>query len=94
MITKEEIKHLADLARIEAPENELDRLTSQIDSILNYVGQINKAVSGEIKKEAGDLRNIMRSDMVTVEPGEYTEAILANAPQKEGKYFKVKKILQ
>lgn len=93
MITKEEVKHLAELARIDVSDGELDHLTSEIDSIIGYVGQINAVSTGEIKKEAGILRNVMRDDEVLNEPGQYTEDILKNAPQREGNWLKVKKIL-
>jgi len=92
MITKEEIKHLADLARIEVSENEAEKMTSEIDSILGYVGQIQN-ISGEEIKEIPKLRNVMRDDVITNSPGQYKKEILENAPFTEGEYIKVKKIL-
>ncbi len=92
MITTEEIKHLATLARIELSEGEVEKMTSDIDSILDYVGQVQK-VSGEEKRETPVLRNVMREDKVTYTKGQYTEKILANVPSREGDYVKVKKIL-
>lgn len=92
MITKEDIKRLADLARIEVSDSEAEGLTSQIDVILDYVGQI-QGSTGDIKIETPKLRNVMRDDVVTNIDGEYTEKLLNNAPAREGKYLKVKKIL-
>lgn len=93
MVTKEDIKNLADLARIEVSEDEAESLTSQIDSILGYVGQIqNMQMEGD--STVPKLRNVMREDIVTHKDGEYTEELLSNAPQRDGKYFKVKKILE
>jgi aspartyl-tRNA(Asn)/glutamyl-tRNA(Gln) amidotransferase subunit C len=92
MITKEDIKDLADLARIEVSDSEAEGLTSQIDSILGYVGQIQNS-TGDIKAEVSKLRNVMRDDFVTNGSDEYTEKLLNNAPSREGRYFKVKKIL-
>ncbi|MBI4155886.1 MAG: Asp-tRNA(Asn)/Glu-tRNA(Gln) amidotransferase subunit GatC [Candidatus Zambryskibacteria bacterium] len=92
MITKEEIKHLAQLARISVSEGEAEKMTSEIDSILEYVGQI-KDISTENIEETPTLQNIMREDTVTHSPGEHTKAILSNAPSREGNYIKVKKIL-
>lgn len=91
-ITKEDIKKLADLARIEISDQEVDKLTPEIDSILDYVGQIKNAV-GDVEKLVPKLRNVMREDNPTNKTGEYTEDILNNAPAREGKYIKVKKIL-
>ena len=92
MITTEEIKHLADLARIEMTEAEAEKMTKEVDAILDYVGQI-KEVSGNSERVLPKHRNVMREDVVTNKTGEYTEAIMKNAPAREGKYFKVKKIL-
>lgn len=92
MVTKEDIKNLADLARIEIPESEAESLTSEMDSILSYIGQTKDAL-GDIEKKVPELHNVMREDVPTNKPGEYTEELLANAPVRGGQYFKVKKIL-
>ena len=92
MITKENIKNLADLARIEVSDTEAEGLTTQIDSILGYVSQI-KDSTGDLDRIVPKLRNVMRDDVVTNGDGEYTEKLLNNAPSRDGKYFEVKKIL-
>jgi aspartyl-tRNA(Asn)/glutamyl-tRNA(Gln) amidotransferase subunit C len=92
MIIKDEIKKLADLARIDVSDEEVEGLTSQIDSILDYVGQIQNS-TGDAKAEVPKLRNVMRDDVVTNNTDEYTEKLLNNAPSREGRYLKVKKIL-
>ncbi len=92
MIGKDDIQHLAKLARIEITEEEMEKMTGEIDSILGYVGQINN-VSAEDKREVPLHRNVMREDEVTHQDGEFTEKLLSNAPQREGQYVKVKKIL-
>ena len=92
MITTQEIKHLADLARIEMTDTEAEKMTNDVDSILEYVGQI-KEVSGDSAQTVPKLRNVMREDITTNKPGEYTEALLQNAPSREENYLKVKKIL-
>ena len=91
-ITSKDIKNLASLARIEISEEEAERLTSEIDSILGYVGQI-KDVVGNIKKEVPKLHNVMREDVSTNTSRQYTDNILNDAPDREGDYIKVKKIL-
>ena len=92
MITVEDIKNLASLARIEINEDEVGKMTSEIDSIFGYINTIKDAKVAE-EKVAPKLRNIMRDDVVTNKPNEYKEKILKNAPKKEGNYLKVKKIL-
>ncbi len=92
MINKETIKNLADLARIEMSDVESEKMTTELDSILGYVGQIQSATE-DLKPAVSKHRNIMRDDMVTTESREYTEKILKNAPSRDGDYLKVKKIL-
>ncbi len=92
MITKEDIKNLAALSRIELSDEEMEKMTGEIDSILGYVGQI-KDLALEGEREVPPLRNVMREDQITNEPSEYTEKLLQNAPAREKDYLKVKKIL-
>ncbi len=91
MIEKKDITHLAALARLQIKEEELDGLTKDIDGILAYVGQVNTVDASATPTFIHT--NIMRDDVVTSVPGEYTKDILANAPQTEDGYIKVKKIL-
>jgi aspartyl-tRNA(Asn)/glutamyl-tRNA(Gln) amidotransferase subunit C len=92
MITKEDIKNLADLARIDIPESEAESLTRDIDSILGYVSQIKNA-TGNSEKTLPKLRNVLREDVATHAPNEYTDKLLKNAPSKEKNFLRVKKIL-
>ena len=92
MISKEDIQNLANLARIEVAPDEVEKMTTEIDSILGYVGVI-KDVAFDAERVVPNLRNVMRDDVPTNGPGEYTEKLLENAPQREGGYLKVKKIL-
>ncbi len=94
MISKDDVQNLAKLARIQITEKEAESLTSEIESILGYVGQV-KEISGE--GEGGGLpivRNILREDEVTHTPGEYSEDLLKLSPEREGDFVKVKKILE
>lgn len=93
MITKKDIQDLASLARIKIEDAEAESLTSEIDSILDYVSQV-KNISVSSIKEASILKNVMRDDLVTHKAGEFTETLLSSAPEREGNYLKVKKILE
>ena len=94
MISKDEIKKLADLARISIEDEEAVELAGEIDMILGYVGQV-KSVTGEMKERVNmeALRNVMREDANPTESGTYSKELIAEFPQKEGDYLKVKKIL-
>lgn len=100
MITSDDIKKLANLARIELSEAEETKLASEIESILGYVSQIKEvSQSGEAKMgeaegfENSPNRNVMRDDIDPTESGTYSQDLIAEFPNKQGDYLKVKKIL-
>jgi aspartyl-tRNA(Asn)/glutamyl-tRNA(Gln) amidotransferase subunit C len=101
MISKEEIKKLADLARIEMGEEEQSKLASEMGDILNYVSQVKEITEG---KEAGSLPlnirgglggdiNVMREDANHTSSETYSKELIAEFPARENDYLKVKKIL-
>jgi aspartyl-tRNA(Asn)/glutamyl-tRNA(Gln) amidotransferase subunit C len=92
MITPDDVAKLATLARIKVSPKERTKFVQEIEAILEYIGQINSA---EVSSEKGIVgrTNIMRDDGDVHESGIFTEDILAQAPNREGDYIKVKKIL-
>ena len=92
MMKVEDVKKLAELARIEVSEGETESLTNDISAILDYVKEIENAPKGEGQWEPEN-RNVFREDEITNLAGEYTDDILDQAPERSGNYFKVKKIL-
>ena len=93
MIESEEVKKLAELARINITSEEVEKVRKEIESILKYVSEI-KTVA-EIKMPAReDLpRNVTREDGSPHAGGIYTDVVLNEAPRRDGDYIKVKKIL-
>ena len=80
-----DVKALADLARIEMPEDELKKLKKELPEILAFVETIQGADVSAIDRNPA-LRNVMREDGEPHESGIYTEKILAQAPaQKDGR---------
>lgn len=93
-LTKADIEHLAALARIEISEEEKDELAGRLGSVLRYVSEIAKiATETGATPVPGELRNVLRDDTNARAGGEFTDAILANAPKVEDGYIKVKRIL-
>ena len=93
MLKLEEIDKLAKLARLEILVEEKEILRKEVGEILEYVGQIQKLSPKEPPKEAGIIRNVFREDKNPHQTGEFTDVLLANAPEKIDSYIKVKKIL-
>lgn len=94
-VTTEEVKKLAELARLALSDAEIEKLKGEIDSIIAYVDVIQKVKLPE-KPEPSvylDIENVTREDASPHEPGIHTDALLAQAPEREGNFLKVKKIL-
>lgn len=91
---QEDVIGLATLARIELSVPEIESFTPEMSAILDYVSAVqDMAGSGVLEPKVGPRHNIYREDIVTNEPDQYTEALLAEMPQTEGRYMVVKKIL-
>lgn len=96
MITGKDVEKLAELARIKITDEEKESFSKEIDSILGYVAEIQKVSNDSVVAPGADLssaRNIVREDNNPNPTGANTEAILREAPYKEGDYIAVKKIL-
>ena len=94
MITVKELEHLATLARVKLSENDKESLIREFDSILGYVDQLRKVeVSMETESRVGAIKNVMRSDKVTNTSAEDRERLLNEAPDHEGDFVAVKKII-
>jgi aspartyl-tRNA(Asn)/glutamyl-tRNA(Gln) amidotransferase subunit C len=94
MLEIKDIEKLAKLSRIELTQEEKESLLKEVDPILGYVAQLKEVVSsvGEDKK-AGELRNITREDALPNIAGVNTEILVADMPESQDNYLKVKKIL-
>lgn len=91
---KKDIEHLAKLARIELSVKETESLADDITSILGYVSEVSDITSSTThEKRVGAVSNVLRDDGEPSEPGTFTEKLLNEAPERQGRYIKVKKIL-
>ena len=94
MATIEEVQKLAALARVTLPEADLARFTSEFDSILAYVGQLEKI--DMLQDPAGEvppLHNVMREDGTPHAARLFTEKIAEQFPVREGDALVVKQIV-
>jgi len=92
-ITKDEVLHVADLARLDLDEAAIEKFAGQIDTILDYVDKLNEVDTEGIRPttHALSLTNAFRED----EPQEHLERekALANAPEEEGGNFIVPRVV-
>ena len=92
-ITADDVRKVAHLARLDLPEETIATYTGQLERILDYVDQL-QAVDTEgvqATTRAVEVVNVTRED--TVEATEVREALLNQAPLREGDFFRVPKIL-
>jgi aspartyl-tRNA(Asn)/glutamyl-tRNA(Gln) amidotransferase subunit C len=93
-LTPEQVRHIARLARVGLTDEEVARFQSQLSDILDYFQRLNEVDSENVPPTAHtlDMRNVMRED----EPRESLdkEDVLANAPQREDDFFRVRAVLE
>ena len=93
-ITRDDVLKLAKLSKIKLEDDEIGQLVFELDAIVKYVEQIDKAdVAGlEPTDQVTGLKNIMRPDEV-YNYGATTKDLLKNAPAQQNNQIKVKRIL-
>lgn len=92
MITKDDVRHVAKLARLELTEEETEKYSKQLGDILKYVEQMNEVDTTGIEPmpHAIPVTNVMREDVVKYE--QTKEELMRNAPLEEDGFFRVPKI--
>ena len=92
MISTDDVKHVAKLARLELTENEINKYSKQLGDILKYVEQMNEVDTTGIEPmpHAIPVYNVMREDVVKYE--QTKEELMSNAPYEEDGFFRVPKI--
>ncbi len=93
-IDREQVRKVAKLARLDLTEAEIEEFTGQLGAILEYVEKMNELDTAAVEPLAHCLpiHNVLRADEVRESLG--TEKTLVNAPQRDGPFFKVPKILE
>jgi aspartyl-tRNA(Asn)/glutamyl-tRNA(Gln) amidotransferase subunit C len=93
-LTLEQVRHVAELARLDLAPAEEERLTGQLNAILEYMGQLAEVDTAGVEPTSHvlPLTSVMRDDVVhDCLP---TAEALANAPDAEQGHFAVPKILE
>jgi len=93
-IDKDTVKHVALLSRLALSEKELETYSSQLEAILSYINKLNEIETTNIVPTShaiAALKNVFRKDILKPSLGE--DDVLANAPAREGNFFKVPQII-
>jgi len=93
-ITKEEVSHVAHLARLELDQDETDMFAAQLSDILNYIDELNQVdVAGDpLAAHVTGLHNAFREDVII--PSLTNEMALKNASDTRGSSFRVPKVIE
>lgn len=90
----DDVEHVARLARLALTEAEKTQMAAQLAAILDYIAKLSELPTEGVEPTAHavPLRNVMRDD--EVRPCLDREAMMANAPDRAGEFFRVPRILE
>ena len=101
-VTLEQVQHVAALANLELTPEELPRLAHDLNAILGYVEQLNELDTADVPAMAQVSEALglvpatagekLRSD--AVRPSLQRAAVMAEAPETDGRFFKVPKVIE
>ena len=93
-IDKKTVQHMAYLSRIELNPQELDKLSVQLERILDFIDKLNKAYTKDVipTSHVLSISNVLREDVPSKSLS--IDNVLKNAPSKKGNSFSVPKIIE
>ncbi len=92
-VTRKDVEHIAELARLKFTDEELNNFTGQLNEILAYVEKLNELDTENVEPLSHPVEgsNVFRED--SVKPSITTEEALKNAPEKDEQFFHVPKVI-
>lgn len=93
-VSKEDVKHIAKLSKLDLTEEELEKYTNELSSIVDFANELSNISVEGIKPTAHilDIKNEFRKD--EVQPSYDREEILKNAPSKDAGCVSVPKVVE
>ena len=94
-LERSEIKHIANLARLDLTDKEFETYGNQLSDILSYIDQLKEVDTTDIEPTAQvtGLENVLREDKIEDWDPSERAAALKQAPELEGRQVKVKRVL-
>lgn len=95
MISKENVQHIAKLARIELTEKEVEQFQKELSTILDYFSVLKKVDVSKVEfmTHSALLENVVRVDRARQQNNEVLRKLMEAAPQRKDRFFKIKSIL-
>ncbi|HXZ25163.1 MAG TPA: Asp-tRNA(Asn)/Glu-tRNA(Gln) amidotransferase subunit GatC [Nitrospiria bacterium] len=92
-LDQDEVRHVAQLARLALSDEETARMSRQLGQILDYIQTLNELDTSQVEPTAHvvPMANVWRED--EVEPSAGRDAVLGNAPDRTDEFFRVPKII-
>jgi aspartyl-tRNA(Asn)/glutamyl-tRNA(Gln) amidotransferase subunit C len=93
-VSKDQVRHIAKLARIAMSDGELERLVPELNAIIGWVEQLGEVNTDGVEPLTAviDQKLRLRKDAVT--DGDCRDAVLANAPEAQHGFFAVPKVIE
>lgn len=93
MVTRQDVQKIANLARLEIHENELEKFTGQMNNILDFIAKLNELDTKNIEptSHAVSIETPFREDKVV--ENKIREKVFEVAPDHEGNLFRVPKVI-
>ncbi len=96
MIARKDLEHMAWLARLELSEEDKEKYTPKLNSVLDYFSEIDEVDTEGVEPtyHVLQLSNVFREDEVNVPTGSLSpEEVLSNAPKKQDGFFKAPRMM-
>jgi aspartyl-tRNA(Asn)/glutamyl-tRNA(Gln) amidotransferase subunit C len=95
LIDKKTVEHVALLSRLSLPEDELELYSKQLADILLYISKLNQLNTDDTLPTSHVLPTLVNVDRPDIPKESLSiENVLANAPEKEGDFFKIPKVIE
>jgi aspartyl-tRNA(Asn)/glutamyl-tRNA(Gln) amidotransferase subunit C len=93
-LTIQEVEHIAKLARLALTDEQKERYRGQLSAILDHVAKLQELDTRDVPPTTGGLLTEMPLRADEARPGLSSEALFANAPEKDGDQFKVPPVFE
>lgn len=93
-VDRNTVRRIAHLARIAAPEEELEQIERELNGILKWIEQLNEVETAAVEPMASVHDEALRWRADEVTDGGYPQDVVANAPAKEKTFFAVPKVVE
>ena len=88
------VRKIAKLARIKVPENEVPTLAEELSKIIEWIEQLNEVDTENVTKMTSMAEMVMNKRADKVTDGNYPDRVLSNAPNPEGPFYTVPKVIE